>query len=145
MIPFKNRLRKGFSFIEAIISLAIIAGSVTTFLVLQQKVFYRVAINTFKIERLPLLKNMTLVPKIVLGHETSQDDTKDQEVKKIEKNFTDPETQVVYERLPISSDSVLARFEGLYQERITAHWVDVQQKRLVDLYHYGFEMQEKKD
>ena len=88
---------------------------------------------------------MTLVPKIVLGHETSQDDTKDQEVKKIEKNFTDPETQVVYERLPISSDSVLARFEGLYQERITAHWVDVQQKRLVDLYHYGFEMQEKKD
>jgi hypothetical protein len=150
MIHFKNRLRKGFSFIEAIIALAIIAGAVSTFLLLQQKVFYRVALNTFKIQRLPLLKNMLLVPKITMaekgvGQDSSGQQNQQEDVKKIEKSFSDPEAKVLYERLPISADSILGRFEGLYQERITAQWVEAEHKRMVDLYHYGFQMEEKKN
>ncbi len=87
---------------------------------------------------------MLLLPKINLENSSSQLAVNQKESKKIEKTFTDPETKVVYEQLPIPSDSALSRFEGLYQERVTAEWFEADKKRIADLYHYGFEMQEKK-
>ncbi len=143
MIHFKNQRYKGFSFIEAIIALAIIAAVVSSFFLLQQKVFYRVVVNRFKIDRLPLLQNMMISQK-ALDFDAMQQHENQESFKKIEKKIIDPETHLVYEKIPVSTDSVLARFQGLYQERVTAEWIESGKKRIIDLYHYGFEIEEKK-
>ena len=113
-------------------ALAIMAFSIGSLMVLQHTVFSRVAYNTFKIQRLYHLKNIfsfiTTNAKVV---ESAQ--KIDEELKVFEKDFTDPEVHVKYERLPISKDSVLFRFEGLYQERVTGTWHDSDRKRLLDV------------
>ncbi len=146
MIHFKNHFRKGFSFIEAVMALAIIAIAISSFMVLQQNIFRRVAYNSFKIERLYRLRNIfsfiTANAKVVESAEKINED-----LKIFEKDFTNPDVHIVYERLPISKDSALARFEGLYQERVTGSWHDSDRKRMLDLYRYGYDMpqeQEKK-
>ncbi len=144
MIHFKNQLYKGFSFIEAIIALAIIAVVVSSFFLLQQKVFYRVVVNKSKIDRLSLLQNMMLLPKIKLASEDSQNHDQKDYASVIEKIFIDPETKVIYEKIPVQADSTLFRFEGLYQERVTAVWEETGRKKIADLYHYSFEIEEKK-
>ena len=144
MIPFKSHFHKGFSFIEAVISLAIIAMSITALMTLQQTVFRRITFNTFKIERLHYLQNMFLIPFIENQPDKNSPDANNKE-KRIEKTYTNPDTQVVYERLPINSGSSLARFKGLYQERITGTWVENEKKRIADLYRYSFEFPEEKE
>lgn len=143
MIRFKNHFRDGFSFIEAVMALSIIAFALSAIMVLQHTVFSRVAYNTFKIQRLYHLKNIfsfiTVNAKVV---ESSK--KLDEELKLFEKDFTDPETHVVYERLPIKKDSTLARFEGLYQERVTGSWFDSDRKRLLDMYRYSYELPKEK-
>lgn len=125
---------KGFILPEVIIALMVIAVALTTLLVLQATVFRRVVMNVARISRLyPLKNNMLDSFKNPLAKDEKMRESVNEQLN----------TKIVYEQSPISPKSKLARFEGLYQKKVTGSWYDQRKERTQELITYGFRPVEK--
>ena len=129
-------LGKGFALAEVIISIAVIGFVLTTLQVLQSTVFRRVVINAFRTERLYPLKSLLMT--------MGKDEIIQKDQKPIEKKDEQRGVMMVYEHVPIKKNSSLARFEGLYQKKVTGSWAEGTKQRTLELFTYGFIPREKK-
>ncbi len=126
----------GFALAEVIISIAVIGFVLTTLQVLQSTVFRRVVINTFRVERLYPLKSLLMT--------MGKDEIIKKDQKPIEKKDEQGGFTKIYEHVSIKKNSSLARFDGLYQKKVTGSWVEGSKQRTLELVTYGFAPREKK-
>ena len=102
-----SKLRDGFSFIEVVIALAVIAIALTSIFALQQASMQSTYDATNKLRRILLLKNVLYDPAIV----------RDQHDKELgEKKFKEPATTIIVKREKVTSE----RLKNYELERITA-------------------------
>lgn len=127
-------LHDGFSFSEIMLSLAMVGFLLTSLLALQSTVFRRVMVNTFRIDRFYPLKNMMLTMPM---HSLKKGETKQETVNE------QLGVKIVYEQIPVKEQSVLFRFKGLYQKKVTGRWLEYERERVQELLSYGFSIPEK--
>lgn len=135
---FKYHHRNGFALMETMLALAIIGIVLTTFMMVQAKVFKNVIISSFRIDRFYHIRNMFLETKIKPLKE-------EQTVWK--KTIENPEVKLRYDKKPIDAKSELARFTGLFQEVATGEWHEWGKDKVYDVISYQFDppKKEKKD
>lgn len=103
-----SRLRDGFTFIEVVIALAVIAIALTSIFALQQASMQSTYDATNKLRRILLLKNVLYDPAIVR-------DKHDKELES-EKKIKEPATTIIIKREKVTSE----RLKNYELERITA-------------------------
>jgi prepilin-type N-terminal cleavage/methylation domain-containing protein len=127
MIAFKNHKAPGFTFIEIVFALAILASLGTAILVLQSQSINTIARYSQKLVRIFLLEN-TLVE--------TQEALYKQQKPAAQKKIENPATTVTYKAEKPSEKSALASVKNIVVERIEATWQDGQQQhkeRLVSI------------
>ena len=130
MMIFKYHQRNGFALMEAMLSLAIIGLILTTFMMVQTKVFKNVITSSFRIDRFYHIQNMFLDVKMkpLQDEQTVREDI-----------VKDPEVKLRYNKKPINPKSELARFTGLFQEVATGEWHEWGKDKVYDIIRYQFD------
>jgi len=112
MMSFRNK--SGFTILETIVAMGVVAGVVTVLLMMQSAVLQRAARVSDRIERVFLLRTF-------LNEARSK--TQPQALQaQYEKEIPNPPTQLKYQRTLPAAQSVLAASKGICIERVTAHW-----------------------
>ena len=112
MMSFKNK--SGFTILETIVAMGVVAGVVTLLLIMQSAVLQQAARVSDRVERVFLLRTFL--------HE-ARSKTQPQALQaQYEKEVPNPRTQLKYQRTPPAPQSVLAASKGICVERVTAQW-----------------------
>lgn len=135
---FKYHQRNGFALMETMVALAIIGLILTTFMMVQTKIFKNVITSSFRIDRFYHIKNMFLEVKMKPLEEG-------QTVQ--QKTLQQPELKLRYDKKIINEKSELARFTGLFQNVATGEWHEWGKDKVYDIISYQFDppKKEKKD
>ncbi len=139
-------LHNGFSFAEVMIALMMIGFLLTSLLGLQSVVFRRVVMNTFRIDRFYPLKNMALTMPMQSANKNSHvkaGASPTEPGQRREKTDEALGLKMVYETSKIKDNSVLHRFEGLFQKRSVGTWFEQDRERMQEVLSYGFAVPEK--
>jgi prepilin-type N-terminal cleavage/methylation domain-containing protein len=110
MIHSKNKY--GFSLLETIIAMALIAGMATPLVIMQGTILRRVISDARHMERLFLMRNFLQEAR----QETPAGATT------FEKTTEKSNTQLRYQLMSPQSDSSIHTKKGMYIERVTATW-----------------------
>lgn len=129
-MTFKSPQRKGFALMEVMLALAMVSMLLTTFMMVQTKVFKNTITSSFRLERFYFIRNMFLETKIK---------PLEGDQKTWKKKVQDPEVALMYEKKKIDSKSELARFKGLYQEVASGKWSEWNKEIVYDIISYQFE------
>jgi|GEM_PF-3150059 len=104
----------GFTILETIVAMGIVAGVVTILLMMQSAVLQQVVRVSDRVERVFMLRSFL--------HE-ARSKTQPQAVSaQYEKEIPNPLTRLHYQRMPPEPQSVLASSKGICIERVSAHW-----------------------
>lgn len=119
---------------EVMLALATIGILLTTFMMVQTKVFKNTMTSSFRIDRFYHIKNMFFVVKI----KPLEDE---QTVR--EQTIQDPAIKLRYHKKPVNPKSELARFTGLFQEVATGEWYEWGKDKEYDIISYQFDPPKK--
>ncbi len=112
MIHSKNR--PGFSLIEVLITIAMIAIILTPLFILQGSVLQSVAYVSKRIQRIFFAKQFL--------YEARKQMPEDAHQYNLEKKIEDPETQLKYELGPVDKKSSLHELKGMHIEKVMMKW-----------------------
>ena len=114
MIHSKSHNKNGFTFIEVVITVAIIGIMMTSIFGLQNGMFKSVFNGYSKISRIFYIKNLFFEPSNL---------EKLQKDKSIKKDLTEPQTNIVFELKKLSDKSSFSkRFENVNLLKATGKW-----------------------
>jgi prepilin-type N-terminal cleavage/methylation domain-containing protein len=113
-----SKSRDGFTLIETLFALAIFALSMVPLLMLQSRMLLSIANFSERMHRIVIMKNFMF--------ESRREFLKKEDAKQfsIEKKIDFPATVLRYKIDPISDKSALKRVKAVYNERVTAEWLD---------------------
>ena len=128
MIPSKNN--SGFTLIEVMLAIALIAMAMTPLLVMQSSAVRAVAKISTRLQRIFLAENFFIEARAEAGDEKNFS---------LDKKIESLDTQLVFERKSIDSKSSLAKIDNLVLDRIQASWQDnnKQQKEVLVSLRYN--------
>lgn len=120
--------KAGFTLVETLFALAIVALMLPALYTLQGSVLRSVTMFYQEYERILLAKQFwqELHPQEFLEDKKEDKKNEKKEDKKLElKKITDPVTELRYEQTPVGGNSSLSKLKGLAFERITISWKSV--------------------
>ena len=128
MIPFRNS--PGFTLIEAMLSIALIAVVMTPLMITQGSVVQAVSRISLQLQRIFFAENFFV---------DAQAQAADKKKFSLDKKIEDPSTTITFERKAIDAKSSLAKVENVVLDRITASWNEESKKRkeVLVLLHYN--------
>lgn len=130
MIHFKNN-NDAFSLIEALLAIAIVGIVLTPLFILQGTLLRSISRLSFQIHR--IYEGETFLLEMQLHEE-----------QKKEKKIDDPETTILYERLPFRK-AEKDMFRDMYLERVTMNWFEDRNKRTDAIAMLLFEPEQKNE
>lgn len=132
MIVFRNNSKSGFTLIEVLLAMAIIALVLTPIFAIQLAVMRGNAKASQALSRIFLAKQFLVENEFQLKP--------DEQEKRIEKKIERPATTLIYELKRVPENSALKKFKNILIESVLMQWVDRQgkkhQERLVTLVHH---------
>lgn len=135
MIRFKNN-RYGFSFIEAILAIAIVGLVLTPLFLLQGNVIRRVGQWSRYMQRIYKAKNFFIESQRAISPDTRQ--------VMLEKKIDDPEAVLKYKIRKVASKSSLRKFKNILVEQVALEWEQEGVKRQDKLVSFLFKPERKK-
>ena len=129
MIHFKNN-NDAFSLIETLLAIAIVGLVLTPLFILQGSLLQSISRLSLQVHRIYAGETFLLEMQL------------DREQKK-EKKIDDPETTMIYERLPFRKGE-RDTFRDMYLERVVMNWYEDRSKRTESLVMLIFEPEQKK-
>jgi prepilin-type N-terminal cleavage/methylation domain-containing protein len=129
MIHFKNR-KTGFTLIETIIALMMVAVLLTPVFLWQGSIFQRVTQYSARALRIMLGHNFFL--------DTRMNSSPDDKKLKKEKKVDDIKTKFIFERKEVPSQSAVAQYPGILTERVTISWEQQNKKYTQNLISFIF-------
>lgn len=121
---------------EVMLALATIGILLTTFMMVQTKIFKNTMTSSFRIDRFYHIKNMFFEIKM---NPLKDDQTIQQ------KTLQQPEIKLRYDKKPINEKSELARFTGLFQDVATGEWYEWGKDISYDIISYQFDPPKKEE
>jgi len=112
MIHSNNKF--GFSLLETIVAMTIIAFMVSPLVIMQGSVLRRVIRDSDHEDRIFLMRNFLYEARHALSPGAT--------TFTFEKKVTDPNTQLRYQLMPPKENSSLQAMKGIHLERVTATW-----------------------
>jgi prepilin-type N-terminal cleavage/methylation domain-containing protein len=110
----------GFTLIEAMLAIAIIAIVMTPLMITQGTVVQAVANISLRLQRIFFAQNF---------YTESQAQADDQKKFALDKKVESPSTQLAFERKPVDSKSALAKINNLVVDRMQASWSEHNKKQ----------------
>ncbi len=135
MTRFKNN-RYGFSFIEAILAVAIVGIVLTPLFLLQGNVIRKIGQWSRYMQRIYEAKNFFIESQRAIPPDTRQ--------VMLEKKIADPEAVLKYEIREIASKSSLRKFKNILVEQVTLEWEQEGLKRQDIVMSFLFKPEPKK-
>jgi prepilin-type N-terminal cleavage/methylation domain-containing protein len=135
MIHFKNN--HGFTLIEVLLAIAIVAMSMSTIFVLQMASMRSITRYSRLIERFIQAKNFFLESRAAISDTTRE--------LVLEKMVKKPDLKLKYEIKGVSSDSPLKKFRDIRTEMVTLQWYDGNRERKDTLVTFIFKPESKKE
>ncbi len=106
----------GFTLIEALMAITILALIITPLFILQGSILRNVTYFSQRLRRVFLAKNFLFEMRIEAEKQQAE------QAFALEKKIDEPLTQLAYKREKLSKKSALSSLEDLYVERVTATW-----------------------
>ena len=128
MIPSRS---KGFSLVEVMIAIGIIAIGLTPALLLQNMVLTRVHRMGTRLHRVFLAKQFLFTAREKREKGVDEFYLEDQEPA--------PKTKLLYRSEPVDGDAKFDGLRGLYRERVVLSWQDGRDRQRENLVTFGFE------
>jgi prepilin-type N-terminal cleavage/methylation domain-containing protein len=126
--------RQGFTLIEVLLAMAIMALVLTPIFVTQGTLLQSVSKVSRKMARIFFEKQFLFDT----AFKTQLQEQKDTPLITIEKNFNDPEVFLTYEVLPIPKNSKLVNFADVYIERVKSRLQQDNKNQQIDLVTFAF-------
>jgi len=122
---------RGFSLVEVMIAIGIIAIGLTPALLLQNMVLTRVHRMGTRLNRVFLAKQFIFTAREKRGEGVDEFYLEDQE--------ESPKTKLLYRSEPVDSEAKFDGLRGLYSERVVLSWQDGTERQRENLVTFGFE------
>jgi prepilin-type N-terminal cleavage/methylation domain-containing protein len=122
MIVFRNNLpvKPGFTLIEALLSVAIMAVVMTPIFILYNNLFQTVGTSQASVERIMYAHNFLVESERAKITKTTLS---------AEKKITRPATTLRFEHIKVPADSALSKLNNLYLDKVVIEWQDGRTKR----------------
>lgn len=121
MIIFRNKKKPGFTLIEVLLALAIIALVLTPVFLTQINVYKGSTKAARMLARIFAAKTMLITSEFDLAPDARE--------LRVEKKIDNPRTTLIYELKKVSEASALKKFKNLLNESVTMQWVDANGKK----------------
>jgi prepilin-type N-terminal cleavage/methylation domain-containing protein len=129
MIPFKNHKQSGFTLVEIILALFVMASLLSSILNLQDIVFSSVVSSSRRLHRVFMMEYF------VFSREQDED----------KKTIDSPPTEIAYEEKKVDEKSSLIKLQNMVKRKVSASWKDGTKQRDYALIDFMYKKPETKD